>query len=321
MKMNTEELESFNGISMVYNVENKDVSPLDWAKENTEEVQSVLEKTGILLIRGFDDVNENDFGGILSLLLGGELIDYTFRSTPRTELGNKIFTATEYHQTEWIPQHNENSYSNKWPSKIGFLCKVKADKMGNTPISDSRTAYNEIPVEIREEFERKKIMYVRNYSNIDLPWEEVFQTKDKNEVEAYCKANNILAEWTPNGLRTKQINQATLVHPTTNDKLWFNQAHLFHVSNLDSELREDLIEILGEDNLPRNTYFGDGSPIDPEVLDIIRDVYNRTKISFDWQENDLLLLDNMLYTHGREPFEGKRKVLVGMAKEYSLPLN
>lgn len=164
-------------------------------------------------------------------------------------------------------------------------------------------------------------MYVRNYSNIDLPWEEVFQTHDKNEVEAYCKANNILAEWTPNGLRTKQINQATLVHPATNDKLWFNQAHLFHVSNLDSELREDLIAILGEDNLPRNTYFGDGSPIDPKVLDVIREVYDKTKISFDWQENDLLLLDNMLYTHGREPFEGKRKVLVGMAKEYSLPLN
>ncbi|MDN5396863.1 MAG: TauD/TfdA family dioxygenase, partial [Chryseobacterium sp.] len=149
----------------------------------------------------------------------------------------------------------------------------------------------------------------------------VFQTHDKNEVEAYCKANNILAEWTPNGLRTKQINQATLVHPATNDKLWFNQAHLFHVSNLDSELREDLIAILGEDNLPRNTYFGDGSPIDPKVLDVIREVYDKTKISFDWQENDLLLLDNMLYTHGREPFEGKRKVLVGMAKEYSLPLN
>lgn len=319
--MNPLKIESFQGIDMMYNIENQNTSPLDWSNENKEEVKAFLEKTGILLIRGFNNINENDFGSILSLLFGGELIDYTFRSTPRTELQNKIYTATEYHQTEWIPQHNENAYSNKWPSRIGFLCKIKAEKRGNTPISDSRIAYNEIPAEIRNEFEKKNIMYVRNYSNIDLPWEEVFQTKNKSEVESYCRANNISVEWTPNGLRTKQINKSTLIHPVTKDKLWFNQAHLFHVSNLDSELREDLIDILGENNLPRNTYFGDGTPINPEVLDIIREVYNKTKISFDWQENDLLLLDNMLYTHGREPFEGNRKVLVGMAKEYSLPSN
>lgn len=319
--MDTRKIQSFQGIDMIYNIENQNISPLDWAKGNKEKVKAFLEKTGVLLIRGFDNIDENDFGTILSLLLGGELIDYKFRSTPRTELKNKIYTATEYHQSEWIPQHNENAYSNKWPSRIGFLCKIKAEKMGNTPISDSRIAYNEIPTEIRDEFEKKNVMYIRNYSNIDLPWEEVFQTNNRNEVEAYCIANNISAEWTPNGLRTKQINKATLVHPITKDKLWFNQAHLFHVSNLDSELREDLIAILGEKNLPRNTYFGDGTPIDPEVLDIIREIYNKTKISFDWQENDLLLLDNMLYTHGREPFEGKRKVLVGMAKEYSVPFN
>ncbi|WP_233899251.1 TauD/TfdA family dioxygenase [Tenacibaculum piscium] len=316
--MNTKNIESFLGINMLYTIKDHNISPLEWALKNKEEVQTHLEKTGALLIRGFEDIKEEDFGTILSLLFGGELIDYTFRSTPRTELKNKIYTATEYHHTEWIPQHNENAYSNKWPSRIGLVCKIKAEKMGNTPISDSRIAYNQIPAEIRDEFEKKNIMYVRNYSNIiDLPWEEVFQTNNRSEIEAYCKGNNILAEWTPNGLRTKQINNATLVHPNTKDKLWFNQAHLFHISNLNSELREDLTAILGEDNLPRNTYFGDGTSIDPEVLDIIRDVYNNTKVSFDWLENDLLLLDNMLYTHGREPFEGKRKVLVGMAREHS----
>ena len=93
---------------------------------------------------------------------------------------------------------------------------------------------------------------------------------------------------------------------------------LYRQSNLDEELRESLIEMLGEENLPRNTYYGDGTPIDVEALNIIREVYKKTKVSFDWEENDLLLLDNMLYTHGREPYEGTRKVLVGLAGEYSL---
>lgn len=313
--MNTQNIEQLSGIKMLYNVENKNISALDWANEHKEKVQSFIEKNGALLIRGLNNVEDNEFGYLLSLLFGGELIDYTYRSTPRTELKNKVYTATEYPHSEWIPQHNEKAYSNKWPARIGLMCKVKATKMGNTPISDSRVAYNEIPAEIREEFERKKIMYVRNYANIDLPWTEVFQTKSKSEVEAYCNSNNIQTEWTSNGLRTKQINKASLVHPFTQDKLWFNQAHLFHISNLDSELREGLVALLGEENLPRNTYFGDGTPIDPAALDIIRKVYEKTKVSFDWQENDLVLLDNMLYTHGREPYEGKRKVLVGMALE------
>lgn len=316
--MDSEKIELIAGVNMLYNVKDKNVSPLEWVNENKENVKPFLEKNGALLIRGFNNIEENDFGSILSQLFGKELVDYTFRSTPRVELGNKVYTASEYHHTEWIPQHNENAYSNIWPSRIGLLCKIKAKKMGNTPISDSRVAYNEIPAEIREEFERKNVMYVRNFSEIDLPWEEVFQTKKKEEVEAYCKANNIQAEWTPDGLRTKQINKASLIHPFTKEKLWFNQAHLFHVSNLDEELRESLIEMLGEENLPRNTYYGDGTPIDVEALNIIREVYKKTKVSFDWEENDLLLLDNMLYTHGREPYEGTRKVLVGLAGEYSL---
>ena len=316
--MDSENIECIAGVNMLYNVKDKNIAPLEWVKENKGNVKSFLEKNGALLIRGFNNIEENDFGTILSQLFGKELVDYTFRSTPRVELGNKVYTASEYHHTEWIPQHNENAYSNVWPSRIGLLCKIKAEKMGNTPISDSRVAYNEIPAEIREEFERKNVMYVRNFSDIDLPWEEVFQTSKKDEVEAYCKANNIQAEWTPDGLRTKQINKASLIHPFTQEKLWFNQAHLFHVSSLDEELRESLVEILGEENLPRNTYYGDGTPIDVEALNIIREVYKKTKVSFDWEENDLLLLDNMLYTHGREPYEGTRKVLVGLAGEYSL---
>jgi alpha-ketoglutarate-dependent taurine dioxygenase len=159
-------------------------------------------------------------------------------------------------------------------------------------------------------------MYVRNYSNLDLPWKEVFQTDDKQEVERYCRDNQIEFEWFTGGLRTKQVAQATMIHPVTREKLWFNQAHLFHISSLDEEVREGLISLLGEEHLPRNVYFGDGTAIGTEALSIIRKVYDDTKFSFQWEKNDLLLLDNMLFTHGREPFEGRRQVLVGMAREY-----
>lgn len=317
MLINQNEIQSISGKKMLLNVENYQGNTiLDWVEENKEEIESFISQEGALLIRGLNIDGDNEFGSILKKIFGEDLENYEYRSTPRTELKNKIYTATEYHASEVIPQHNENGYFSSWPMRIGFLCETPALKNGNTPISDSRVAYQEIPKEIREEFERKKIMYVRNYSDIDLPWQEVFQTSDKNSVEKFCKDNGVNFEWTPEGLKTTQTNQASIAHPLTNEKLWFNQAHLFHVSNLDQDLQEALLELLGENNLPRHCFFGDGTAIDPISLDIIRKVYEKTKFSFEWKKNDLLLLDNMLYTHGREPYEGPRKVLVGMARKF-----
>lgn len=314
--MNVDSIQMLCGRKMLLQVENNELALSDWVEENKEAVEDYVSSNGALLIRGLS-ISDEEFGSVLTGLFGEELLSYTYRSTPRTELKKNIYTATEYHPSEVIPQHNENAYSNVWPMRIGFLSVTPAQKMGNTPLSDSRVAYQEIPAEIRDEFERKKIMYVRNYSNVDLPWTEVFQTDDKAAVEAYCRDNDISFEWTAGGLRTKQVGQASMAHPLTGEMLWFNQAHLFHVSSLEEELREGLVALLGEEHLPRNTYFGDGTAIDEAHLNIIRGVYERTKFSFQWQKNDLLLLDNMLYTHGREPYEGPRKTLVGMARSYT----
>ena len=110
------------------------------------------------------------------------------------------------------------------------------------------------------------------------------------------------------------------VHPTTGELVWFNQAHLFHVSRLPAEVREWLLTAYGEQNLPRNVYFADGSPIEAAMLDEIMRVYDAQSIVFPWREGDVLMLDNMLTAHGRKPFVGKRKVMVGIAESNRLVL-
>jgi hypothetical protein len=100
--------------------------------------------------------------------------------------------------------------------------------------------------------------------------------------------------------------------------VWFNQAHLFHVSALGEDLREQLLGVVEtEAELPRNVYYGDGTPIEDSILDEIRGAYDALMLRFPWQAGDILMLDNMLMSHGRAPFKGPRRVLVAMAEPWS----
>lgn len=303
------------GKPLVLPVDQNGAKTVDWAERNREHIERLLQANGALLIRGLKFVGSQQFGSVLSTLFGSELLQYVYRSTPRTELRGNVYTATEYHHDLHIPQHNENAYSNCWAMRLGFLCTLPAEKGGATPICDSAAVYEQIPDAVRARFERNGVLYVRNYSEIDLHWKEVFQTEDRTAVEQFCRDNHLDYEWLDGDrLRTRQVNQASAVHPMTGVRVWFNQAHLFHVSSLEPEIQAQLLSVLPESDLPRNTYYGDGSPIEAETLQQIRAVYARNMFSFEWQRNDLLLLDNMLYSHGREPYSGNRQVLVGMAR-------
>jgi alpha-ketoglutarate-dependent taurine dioxygenase len=96
--------------------------------------------------------------------------------------------------------------------------------------------------------------------------------------------------------------------------VWFNHATFFHVSTLQPNVRDAMTELFKEEDLPSNTYYGDGSEIEPETLEALRDAYRAETVSFPWREGDVMLLDNMMVAHGRAPYAGERKVLVGMAQ-------
>lgn len=294
------------------------VSLSAWATSSRPLIESRLLRHGALLFRGFRLASVDDFESFAAAV-SGPLLEYQERSSPRSIVKANVYTSTDYPADKTIFLHNENSYQRSWPMKIHFYCERPPQEGGETPIADCRKVFMQIDQRIIERFLDKKWMYVRNFGNgFGLPWQTVFQTSDKRVVEEHCRRNCIEAEWKEGDrLRLSAVLPAMARHPRTGEMAWFNHATFLHVSTLEKTIRERLTGEFKDGDLPTNTYYGDGSAIEDSVLDQLRAAYNQNKVAFAWRAGDVLLLDNMLVAHGRNPYVGSRRILVAMGEACS----
>jgi alpha-ketoglutarate-dependent taurine dioxygenase len=296
------------------------VDLLEHARINRESINEKLLRHGGILFRGFDVATAAQLEQFIRNL-SGDLLQYSERSSPRTQVAGNIYTSTDYPADQEIFFHNENSYQQAWPLKIAFLCLTPALEGGETPIADTRKVYQRISADVRERFERKGVQYVRNFSReLGLPWQTVFQTDDPAVVERYCALGGIQCEWKgDHRLTTRVVRKAIASHPVSHELTWFNHAVFLHISTLPPDTRNALTGMFKDEDLPNNTYYGDGAPIEAEVLDHLREAYREEAVMFPWQTGDVLMLENMLVAHSRSPFTGPRKVLVGMSELFQSP--
>jgi alpha-ketoglutarate-dependent taurine dioxygenase len=280
-------------------------------------LRGLLATHGALLFRGYPVRDVPAFEAVVRAF-SGEPLTYSERSSPRHSIKGNVYTSTDYPKDEEIFLHNENSYQAVWPRVVFFYCDREPDSLGATPLADVRRVYQAIDPVVREEFERRGWMVVRNYRpRFGVSWPEVFGTDDRSEVERYCADRGMIAEWPgKDHLRTKATRKATYVHPDTGEKVWFNHITFFHHTSLDEDLQDGLLAMLGEEGLPANTYYGDGEPIPAEVVAHLRECYRAQSRRFSWRHRDVLLVDNMLAAHGREPFTGPRKIAVAMGEAH-----
>ena len=289
-----------------------------WIAENRQRIDRLLLEHGAVLFRGFGLNDQLAFERILNALRLDSM-HYMEGATPRTDLGNKVYTSTEFPPEHHIALHNELSYVMTWPKKICFFCLVEPETEGETPIADVSRVFRRIDPSIRKRFEEKGWMLMRNFGEgLGLTWQKAFRTTEKSELESYCRSARIETEWKDeNRLRTRQVRPAMTRHPETGEMLWFNHIAFWHVSSLAPQVREVFVAQFGEWGLPYNTFYGDGSSIETSVIAEIRDAYDTETVAVPWQKGDFLLMDNMLAAHGRRPFSGARRILVAMGEPFT----
>lgn len=284
---------------------------------NKSFLESKLLEYGGLLFRGFSVASAAALYQFARPISEGSLLDYVDGTSPRTKVSTGVYTSTEYPPAYFISLHNELSYTHRWPSRVFFCCVTAPQKGGETPIVDSRALLRSIPWDVVERFKNKGVKYVRNLHGgrgLGPSWQSVFETNDKSVAERYCLEGCIEFKWKESGgLWLSQVRPAIAKHPQTGEEVWFNQADQFHPTEMDERTRKALLSTVKEEELPKNAYFGDGTPLDASMLDRIREATRRQMVLFPWQTGDVLVLDNMLVAHGRMPFAGPRKILVALS--------
>jgi alpha-ketoglutarate-dependent taurine dioxygenase len=308
------------GISWLIDAGEKNANLSEFVSARVENIKALVLEHGNVLFRGFKIDTPADFQSFIDAL-NSKTMNYTYRSTPRTALDRGVFTATEYPPQLEIPLHCENSYQRSWPMWISFCCITQAETGGQTPIADMRKVTKAIGADLLDRFAKRGVKYVRHYHPfVDLSWEEVFQTKDRTEVGRFCAENGIDYEWLEGDiLRTQQVCEGVAEHPLTRETVFFNQAHLFHPTSLGEKAARDMKRLFGATRMPRNACYGDGVEIDLVDLEQVRAAFEAAANNVEWQNGDVMILDNMRFAHGRRAFTGKRLVLTSFLNPYRQP--
>lgn len=286
-----------------------------YIKKNHKKILKKYLYYGCVIFRNFKVKNLKEFQSTV-FSSHKNILNYNESSTPRTEIKKKIYTSTEISNKFTIPLHNELSYSKKYPRNLWFYCEKPSLTGGETSIASTRKVFKRINKKISNLFKEKKIKYIRRYGyGADLSWKNVFNTDKKNVVEKYCKKNGFKIKWEGNKLITEQTNNATLNHPIHKFEIWFNQAHLFHNSNLNKKTKKAFLKIFGKNKFPRDAKFGDNSNISCEHLNHVRNAFKKEKYKIKWKKGDVVLIDNFHISHGREKYTGNRKLYVIMTND------
>ncbi len=314
---------------------------MEWIAGNKSIIDEKLTESGAVLFRGFDIQSPNDFESVAKTI-DSDLKDDYLGTSPRDKKTDFVFSASELPPHYPIMQHCEMSFLPSAPRRLFFYCNIEPEYGGETPICDFRKVYKDLDAKVKEEFERKGVKHIRNYSSPDdkskngfqlKNWSEMFLTKDKSVIEKKCVDNDIICEWKDNdGLRLINKNDGIKTHPKTGEKVWFNHTQVFHVSAAAEEYHRIhkrqkrwetfkysmLLELMtwhkkatkNPNDQSMHVTFGDDSPIPDQYVEHIQDIIWKNMVIQSWKKGDIICLDNFSTSHGRLPYYGPREIMV-----------
>lgn len=291
----------------------------EWFAEHRGELRAALDRYGAAFFRGFQ-VDSRQFEALMNEIAGDPL-PYLGGVSPRTPVHGSVFTASDAPPTLDLVQHHELAYHSYTPRYVCLYCDTPSPSGGATPVTDARrfgrTMAAEAPA-VMDTLEKKGTLFVRNYNEANFKsWSRTWHTDDRAELESMLRDAGMDWEWISDAwLRTRKRVPAIARDPSSGVRVLFSCINLWHRSfvvqmnrSVDIPLPED------PEMQPFATFYGDGTPIPDDFIDLMHRTHAEQMIAIPWQKCDFMVVQNFLATHGRQSYVPPRKTVVTLREK------
>lgn len=302
----------------------------EWAVRHRSELKALVADQGAILLRNFPVSNAADFASTLRSILGQELIDYLGGEGSRKTVIRGVYTSTEAPPSFTIPLHNELSCTENAVTYICFYCDTAPSSgSGQTLLGRTREITEALQKNLRvwNFFKDKKIQYISRHppegslfnriNKTHKTWHSSFATSDKKEVDRICKEKNFKHRWIGNWVEVIRHAPAFKVKDD-GEVYWFNQAYLYHANprGRGGWINHILASLLYAHPKTRqyDVKLADGTSIPRSIMYDVYNVLEQSTIKFDWQKEDVLIMNNVEALHGRASYVGPRRILTAMVQ-------
>lgn len=281
---------------------------------NINNLTGILNSSGAILLRGFAfDTPE------LENLSNAFCSNFHVSATrhQRRQIQGDSYSTEVFGNNYTLLGHTEGSYrpSLTPPEICFFMCKTPpSEKGGETTLVDGAEYFKYLPEDLRLRLEEYGITYEMQWEK--ERWQNEFMVQDINELEEFLN-NTSGVKYSLSGdnlhlfYTTKAITKSRAGIPV------FATAMLAH-----------LPEITHPYYINSNTYtkstnrlhFGDGETIPASIINQLIDIHDSLLYKHVWQRNDVLVIDNTRYLHGRTMTERDcERVLISRFGRVSQP--
>lgn len=282
-----------------------------WAAEHRAPIVDALSRYGVVFLRGFR-ADAAEFERTIDQVAPNPLT-YKGGVSPRSRIQGTVYTSTDAPPGIGIVQHHEMAYDTGYPKVVAFFADQAPEEAGETPVCDSRDIGRRLDPKMLDKLSELGVLYVRNY-NPRSPLRSVAQTwgtDDRSVIEASLFAADTEWDWVePDWLRTRQRRTAIFEDRLSQQRLLFACVHLWNERYFGPVARALGTQVPDAPIDQWNaSFFGDGSEIPVGFIDEILDAYQAQQVAIPWQAGDIMIVNNLNATHGRNPGRGARRIL------------